>query len=699
MAVQKISEMTNAVILLDEDYVPILQSGLNKIVQVKLLRDYNKLHNKPTLNKTIIENNKLLKDYNVVKIGQGIKINDKDMQTLELEVPTALELEQRSDINKAITVKTADKMAKETAHQTMSKEYQPNSQLLLSEGELQPVSYKAVKEYVDTLEAKVDENERDIEQKHLELTNLVNDNERDIEQKHMELSELVNVNEADIEAKHNELSQLVNKNKQDNEKKYNELNALVLTNENDIENKYSNLSKLVNENEQDIEAKLVKSNQTIENNKAELMNEIKRRLDFIQEIVVDCNTIIKTSIAKTDINTINLPDVLDNEGKRGILTTFFENESNKTGIQIYYPVDGVNKEKAYIRTSIKNSWATWRRFIMEDELQPYALKTELETKINKNQGVSYSGNFLGIDMDGIVKPMKISSESRGNISKNILIDGDFQVNTRGKDRYDSYTNPHGGESVYTLPMWYLPAPVGGGGSGLSYVKVEAENGVTLGTSDVYDTYNGEFNSPRIAQKINRSYSTEVTLMTEVLNIQGCDAYIYIVDTITGAGNIVANKKIKLQHGVNSATFTLPAGSYWVCVGIANNSTSADYSEMEVTLRYVDLFEGKTREHTREEYFIALLRCSQHIIRIITTLYANKTSSGSAFTTGIIFPVPMINSTPTIVIQKAVNIDNSDITPGSGNFSVNGLGINYLYFQNVKTNLIHIDIFVTGEPLF
>ena len=203
MATQKISEMTEAIILQDEDYVPIVQSELNKKIKIEYLRDYNKLHNKPTLNGVTIENNKKLSDYNVVKANQGIKVNSSTNQTLELEVPTNQELEQRSDVNKAITIAIADKMAKETAHQTMSKEYQPNSQDKLKEGEKQPVSYKAVKDHVDVLENKVAENERDIEGKYSTLNSKVDENERDIEakvtaldqktsQKDEELEELIN---------------------------------------------------------------------------------------------------------------------------------------------------------------------------------------------------------------------------------------------------------------------------------------------------------------------------------------------------------------------------------------------------------------------------------------------------------------------------------------------------------------------------
>ena len=171
MATQKISEMTEAIILQDEDYAPIVQSNLNKKIKIELLRDYNKLHNKPTLNGVTIENNKKLSDYNVVKANQGIKVNSSTNQTLELEVPSSTEMEERSAVNKAITIATADKMAKETAHQTMTKEYLPNSQANLKEGENQPVSYKAVKTYVDLLESKVDTNESDIESKYTNLSN------------------------------------------------------------------------------------------------------------------------------------------------------------------------------------------------------------------------------------------------------------------------------------------------------------------------------------------------------------------------------------------------------------------------------------------------------------------------------------------------------------------------------------------------
>ena len=269
MATQKISEMTEAIILQDEDYVPIVQSELNKKIKIEYLRDYNKLHNKPTLNGVTIENNKKLSDYNVVKANQGIKVNSNTNQTLELEVPSSTEMEARSAVNKAITIVTADKMAKETAHQTMSKEYQPNSQDKLKEGEKQPVSYKAVKDYVDVLENKVDENERDIEEKYSTLNSKVDENERDIEakvtaldqktsQKDEELEELINTNEQDIEQKVSSLQETVNNNKQNIEQKVNTLEQKVDTNETDIEEKV----RVVNENIDTIE----KNIDTIEEN-------------------------------------------------------------------------------------------------------------------------------------------------------------------------------------------------------------------------------------------------------------------------------------------------------------------------------------------------------------------------------------------------------------------------------------------------
>ena len=242
MAVIKISEMTDAILLQDNDYVPILQNGLNKKVKVELLRDYDKLHNKPTINGVTVEHNKTITDYNVVKENQGIQINE-DNKTLELETLGSIEIENRADVNKAITIKTADKTAKETAHQTMSKEYRPNDQAYLSEGENQPVSYKAVKEYVDTLETKVDENERDIEAKHTALEEKVDTNESDIESKHTTLNNKVDENERDIEDK-------VQKLDEKTAAKDSELENLISTNEEDIESKVQELdNKKLNKEE------------------------------------------------------------------------------------------------------------------------------------------------------------------------------------------------------------------------------------------------------------------------------------------------------------------------------------------------------------------------------------------------------------------------------------------------------------------
>ena len=273
MAVIKISEMTDAILLQDNDHIPILQNGLNKKVKVELLRDYDKLHNKPIINGVTVEHNKTITDYNVVKENQGIQINE-DNKTLELETLGSIEIENRADVNKAITIKTADKTAKETAHQTMSKEYQPNDQTYLSEGENQPVSYKAVKEYVDTLEAKVDENERDIEAKHSALEEKVDTNESDIESKHTTLNNKVDENERDIEdkvqkldektaAKDSELESLITTNEQDIEQKYTALNQKVEQNKQTADSeiqqlkfKDSELENLISTNEEDIESKV-----------------------------------------------------------------------------------------------------------------------------------------------------------------------------------------------------------------------------------------------------------------------------------------------------------------------------------------------------------------------------------------------------------------------------------------------------------
>ena len=283
MATQKISEMTEAIILQDEDYVPIVQSELNKKIKIEFLRDYNKLHNKPTLNGVTIENNKKLSDYNVVKTNQGIKVNSSTNQTLELEVPSSTEMEKRSAVNKAITIATADKMAKETAHQTMTKEYLPNSQDKLKEGENQPVSYKAVKEYVDILENKVDENERDIEEKHTILNSKVDENERDIEakvtaldkktsQKDAKLEELINTNERDIEQKFTQLTETVNTNEQDIEQKVSNLTQTVSENKKNIEQKVQQLEQKVDTNEKDIEGKISSTNQNINKIKEDITN-------------------------------------------------------------------------------------------------------------------------------------------------------------------------------------------------------------------------------------------------------------------------------------------------------------------------------------------------------------------------------------------------------------------------------------------
>ena len=161
MATQKISEMTSATVLLDEDIIPILQSNTNKKITVSLLRDYNKLKNMPSINGITLVGDKKLNDLNIIESNQGIIINSNTQKTLKLDPPTDLEMETRANVNKPITVKTADKMAKETAHQEMSDTYNPNSQANLTQGESQPVSYKAAKQYIEEVKEELN-NEIDL---------------------------------------------------------------------------------------------------------------------------------------------------------------------------------------------------------------------------------------------------------------------------------------------------------------------------------------------------------------------------------------------------------------------------------------------------------------------------------------------------------------------------------------------------------
>lgn len=268
MAVIKISEMTDATILQDEDYLPILQNNLNKKTKIELLRDYNKLHNKPILNGITIENSKTIFDYNIVKENQGIQINE-DKKTLELETLGSIEIENRADVNKAVTIKTVDKTAKETAHQDMSKTYDPNGQTHLTEGENQPVSYKAVKKYVDTLESKVDANEQDIEDKYAALESKVDENEIDIENKYSALEEKVDTNESDIESKHTALNNKVDENERDIEDKVQKLDEKTAAKDSELEN-------LITTNEQDIEEKYIALNQKVEQNKQTTDSEIQQ---------------------------------------------------------------------------------------------------------------------------------------------------------------------------------------------------------------------------------------------------------------------------------------------------------------------------------------------------------------------------------------------------------------------------------------
>lgn len=207
--------------------------------------------------------------------------------------------------------------------------------------------------------------------------------------------------------------------------------------------------------------------------------------------------------------------------------------------------------------------------------------------------------FNAKDVNNITKSVNQLADSVNQLADpNLLIDGDFQINQDGKNKY-VVTD---GNWSYTLTMWYF--------RGVSNSKVVLNNDGTI-TINNPSNENGVY----FVQKLENFDENDYCGSIKVVSVKGVVNF-YIEDTTLNSG-----QQVQLVKGINK----------FRCNGKPKQFVFQLNAGASITIEYATLYEGNiVHKHMKEDYNIALLKSQRYYEYLETTVYSIGTYYISGF---------------------------------------------------------------------
>lgn len=84
-----------------------------------------------------------------------------------------------------------------------------------------------------------------------------------------------------------------------------------------------------------------------------------RAIPFIDSYVGDCNSWLTNGYTKTNTSTSNLPSLCTGSDRWGVLFYISENVANRTGTQMYFPIDGTYVGRIFTRNLMNGTAGDW----------------------------------------------------------------------------------------------------------------------------------------------------------------------------------------------------------------------------------------------------------------------------------------------------------------------------------------------------
>ena len=92
-----------------------------------------------------------------------------------------------------------------------------------------------------------------------------------------------------------------------------------------------------------------------------------KSIPFEDSYVSDCNAWLTNGYTKTNTDTANHPSVCTGADRWGVLFYISENEANRTGTQMYFPIDGTYAGKVFIRSLLQGTPSEWNMLAVFDD--------------------------------------------------------------------------------------------------------------------------------------------------------------------------------------------------------------------------------------------------------------------------------------------------------------------------------------------
>ena len=394
--------------------------------------------------------------------------------------------------------------------------------------------------------------------------------------------------------------------------------------------------------------------------------------------VENATDILKLSVSGETANLISMPELgMLQIGDNNIVTLFEGQWQRYDGSLMFLSTGG-------IRTADTTTYDFHSKTITDESvpiinyIQPQSNQSSLASPIVSHfydttygPRLEFGNTDEWLDFKGVgTRPkyngneLALKSDASVVTSHNLLINGDFLINTRGETTYT--------EKGYTLPMWYLSSSTAN-----DDVLVQPING-----GGVHLENNEQYNSMCFGQPIPDKYAGKtVTIAFKLsnVNVNISSTNISHIQVGLGRGNnpgymlTYTARKMVSGDGIYSITATVPdKGSYnYILVCIYLNGYNGFDTINSCDVDYVVMYEGDAiYEHLPEDKATAQARCDKYLLKL-SRVYAGYTSASSDIHIACDKLMDMA-STPTFSYESV------DDGTGTGDINVRCEGTTYTF---------------------
>lgn len=207
-----------------------------------------------------------------------------------------------------------------------------------------------------------------------------------------------------------------------------------------------------------------------------------RAIPFIDSYVGDCNSWLTNGYTKTNTSTSNLPSLCTGSDRWGVLFYISENVANRTGTQMYFPIDGTYAGRIFTRNLMNGTTGDWNLVSTFDG--NYNNLTNKPTATNGEDGATFTpsidsnGNLSWTNNKGLANPSSVNIKGAKGDKGDAGAKGADGLTTAVNVNGTTYTHTNG---TITLPNYPTSLPANGG-------EAESVGGFKfwVGTQSEYD---------------------------------------------------------------------------------------------------------------------------------------------------------------------------------------------------------------------